>query len=709
MNRLLRPASVAIVGASPTRGSLGASVLGNLESGGYRGEIYLVNPKRTEIHGRRCHASVDLLPPNIDCAVLAIPRAGVREALGACARRGVGSAIVFAGGFAESGEEGRAEQDWIARTASRNNMIIQGPNCLGTVNYVDDIALTFVVTPRAKLQAGCDGISIVSQSGAMAAVLIANLAARKLGMAYSISTGNEAASGVEDYVEYLIDDPHTRVITMIVEQFRGARRFLALGGRALEKGKKIVLLHPGSSGAARASAATHTGAMAGDYMVMRTMVEHAGVIVADTLEQLVDVSELLLRAPSIPEKGAAVLTESGAFKALALDFCEKIGLELPAFTETVADKLRAVLPEFIPPTNPMDLTAQALVDPGLYSRTLPLIVGDERFGSLVLAIILTDETTSSMKFPPIIDAIRALPENSSRKLIIFAAMDEGAQISSAFIEELRELGVPFFPSPERALQALAIVTNRRADRAYLQFAPAKIFCELPLAAGVMPEYRSKEVLRHAGIPVPLGALAKTAEEAVGIADTIGFPVVLKAQAAELSHKSDAGGVILNLTDAAAVEAAWSRMQNNVARAVPGLVLDGVLVEKMGHRGVELILGARNDKDWGPVLMIGLGGVLAEALHDVRLLAPDVSVELIAQEIDKLKGSALLRGFRGSPAADVKTAAEIVAKLGALMLSCESIIEIDINPLVVYPAGQGAVALDALIVVSGANPKQEVIQ
>lgn len=697
MNRLLRPASVAIVGASPVRGSFGASVLGNLESAGYRGAIHLVNPKRTEILGRPCHASVDALPQNVDCAVLAIPRAGVREALEACVRKGVGSAIVFSAGFAESGEEGRAEQGWIALMARENNLIILGPNCLGMVNYVDDISLTFVVTPPAKLQPGRQGVAIVSQSGAMAAVLIANFASHSVGISYSISTGNEAASGVEDYVEHLIDDPHTRVITMIVEQFRAARRFLTLAERAFRNGKLIVLLHPGQSGAARKSAATHTGAMAGDYMVMRTKVKHAGVIVVETLEQLVDVSELLLRAPLLPVKGAAVLTESGAFKALALDFCERVGLELPSFSNSSATTLQGILPEFIPPTNPMDLTAQALVDPGLYKKTLPVIAGDNHFGSIVLAIILTDETTSAMKFPPIVEAIRELPAAAAGKPIVFAAMDEGARISQAFVEQLRDLNVPFYPSPERALLALSIVTKHAAALERRQLSSTPPISELPLSSGVMPEYRSKHVLRHAGIPIPPGALARSLAEAISIATEIGYPVVLKAQSADLTHKSDAGGVILNLRDGAAVEAAWQKMHRNVERALPGITLDGILVEKMGQPGVELIVGARHDKDWGPVLMIGLGGVLAEALGDVRLIPPDLSAELIEREIYQLKASALLRGFRGSPPADVKAAADIVSRLGSVMLSANSIVEIDINPLVLYPIGQGAAALDALIV------------
>jgi len=496
----------------------------------------------------------------------------------------------------------------------------------------------------------------------------------------------------------MIDAPHTNVVTMIVEQFRRPARFLELVKRATESGKRIVLLHPGSSSAARASAATHTGAIAGDYEVMRTKVQDAGVVMVETLEQLVDVSELLMRIPSMPRGGAAVLTESGAFKAMALDFCERIGLDLPAFTPKVDAALRALLPDFIPPTNPMDLTAQALVDPDLYRSTLPAILTDERCGSVVLAIILTDESTSRVKLPPILDAIRFMRTNPNvaPKPIVFAGMDEGAQIPPEFVEELRGMGVCFFSSPERALQALSIVTewSTTRDRVRSPAPLTRLAIEAP--SGVIPEYRSKDILKQAGIPVPAGALAQSAEEAVSIARRMRFPVALKAQSVSLSHKSDAGGVILNLRDAEAVADAWRRMHGNLALKTPELVLDGVLVEEMAVPGVELIAGARNDWDWGPVLLVGFGGVLAEALHDVRLLAPDLSVEAIMDEMYKLNGAALLRGFRGSPAPDVRAAAEIVSKLGMLMLSAESIMEVDINPLVVHPQGSGALAVDALI-------------
>jgi acyl-CoA synthetase (NDP forming) len=695
IDRLLRPRSVAIVGASPAPSSFGASVLANLQNAHFDGELYLVNPKRQQIYGRACLPSIDALPTGVDCAVLAIPRADVLQAVEACGRNGVGGVIIFSAGFAESGAQGRAEQGELAAIANKHGMIVEGPNCLGMVNFIDGIPLTFVLTPPAPY-AGTHGIAVVSQSGAMAAVVGVSLRHRELGVSFSVSTGNEAVSSVEDYVEYLIDEPHTRAILMIVEKFRQPKEFLALAARAHSLGKFIVLLHPGKSSAARASAETHTGAMVGDYQVMRTKVTHADVLMVDTLEELLDVSEMLLRFPSLPRGGAAVLTESGAFKALSLDFCQSVSLALPELSDVTSESLRKVLPDFIPPTNPLDITAQGLVDPDLYRRTLPFILADERFGSLVLGIILTDEPTSGLKFPPIIDAIRELRPS---KPVIFAGLDEGAQILPAYIQQLRALGVPFFPTPERAYRALACITSfaSRMKREIPSPPNPQLLPTPALAAGVIPEYKSKEVLRALGINTPEGSFARTVEEGIAAASRMGFPVALKSQSAQLSHKSDAGGVALNLRDEEALAAAWSHTYESVAKACPGLVLDGVLVEKMSAPGLELIVGVRNDPDWGPVLLIGSGGLLAEALHDVRLIPPDLAVEAIEEEFLELEGAALLRGFRGSPALDVRAVAEVAHRIGRFAVANPQVKEVDINPIVVYEKGLGAVALDALIV------------
>lgn len=699
MNRLLRPRSVAVVGASAKPGSLGEAVLRNLEQAQFSGDLFLVNPKGAEIRGRACLASIDDLPQGVDCAVLAIPRAGVIDAVAACARLGVGSVIIFSAGFAESGPDGRAEQERMARIARDHDMIIEGPNCLGLINGVDGIPLTFVLTPPEKLE-GEKGLAVISQSGAMAAVLGASLRSSGLRISYSISTGNEATTSVEDFVDYLIDDEHTHVIAMIVELFRQPRRFLELVHRARSQNKQIVLLHPGRTSAARESAATHTGALAGNYDVMRTLVAHAGVIIVDTIEELIDVSHILIGCGSVPRGGTVVFTESGAHKALSLDFCQDVGLPLPELTTQTAEHLRRILPDFIPPSNPLDITAQPLAEPELYQKTIPVLLSDEGFGSIVLAIILTDEATSRFKFPHLLNAIRAM---GSAKPVIFAPMNEGAPISVADVEELRTLGAALIPSPERAFRALAHLARLAKEGGRQEAVESAEPLQIDLPAGVIPEHRSKEVLVALGIATPAGALARTIEDAQRIASEIGYPIVLKAQSSDLSHKSDVGGVVLNVDSPDAVSVAWDRLHADLARAMPALRLDGVLVERMAAKGVELIVGGRNDPDWGPVVLVGLGGVLAEALHDIRLLPPDLSVDAIVAELHQLKGAALLRGFRGEPALDVRAAAAIVHRVGSLMRSAPAIKEIDINPVVVYPAGQGALALDALIATEMPEP------
>jgi acyl-CoA synthetase (NDP forming) len=688
LESLLRPTSVAIVGASDKVGSFGASVLSNLLGSGYSGTIQLVNPKRNQIDGRPCLSSVKALPEGIDCAVLAIPKEGVLEAVRGCAERGVKAVIIFAAGFSETGEIGRLDQEELVRIASESGMIIEGPNCLGMVNAIEGTALTFVTTPKLEFK-GLTGVGIISQSGAMAAVLGVAFRHHALDLTFSISTGNEAVTGVEDYVEFLIEDTHTSVIALLVEQFRQPGRFMHSVARARERGKHIVLLHPGFSSAARASAATHTGAIAGDYEVMRTKVVSVGVILVETVEELVDVTQLLLRCPRVPSGGTAVLTESGAFKALTLDLCDRISLPLPTLASSTCATLRSILPEFIHPSNPLDITAQGLVDPDLYTRILPPLLSDGNSGSVVITIILTDEATGKLKLPPILRAISSL---DWKKPIIFAGLDEGAWIDPAFVAQLRDNRVPFFPTAERAFRAIARLSRQsQTDRV-----PQSTSIATPLPKGVLTEIQSKRILATAGLPVPEGEIATTIDQGVAIADRIGYPVAIKAQSSKLLHKTEVGAVVLNLRNRNEFLEGWDRLQNNVTRNCPDLKQSDVLVERMALPGVELIIGARNDPGWGPVLVIGLGGIFAEALRDTRLLVPDSSNEEIVRELLQLRGAPLLQGFRGGHRIDLVKLAHLIRRLGDFVLQHPEVSEIDLNPVMVYP--NDAVILDALIVV-----------
>lgn len=696
IDRILRPKSVAIVGASPTKGALGNRLMNNLVAANFSGDMHLINPRRSEIDGRPCLNSIEALPDGVDVAVLAIPRAAVLDSVRQLGARGVGGAIIFSSGFAEGGEEGLAEQNAIARVASEAGMVVLGPNCLGMINFMADIELTFVGMPKSPKRAA-KRVGIVSQSGAMAAVVAVTLMAKDIPLSFYISTGNEAQSQTEDYLEYLIGDADTDVIAAICEQIRQPARFLALARRAHDAGKTIVLLHPGKSAAGRESAATHTGAMAGDYEVMRVLVERAGVVLAGDLEEMGDIVDLAVRCGPM-QPGTAILGESGAFKAMSLDTAEAIGLDLPPFTDELSPQLRAAMPEFVAVSNPTDLTAQALVDPSLYGRVFAALLQDDRVHQIIIVIIQTDYDTAHVKMPPIIEAIQQLKPN---KPVIYAGLDDGAAVPPDYIKGLRDLNVPFFPTPDRAFRAVArFAAVGKRDYAVADATAAAV--ALPAAGGVVPEYKAKALLAPLGIPFPQGRFATSIADAQAAAHEIGYPVVIKAQSADLSHKSDAGGVILNLVDDAALAAGWDRLYANVQAYDPRIVLDGVLVEGMGQRGTELIVGARNDPEWGPVILAGLGGVMAELFHDVRLLPPDLTHDAIVRELNALKAGQLLRGFRGSPALDIDAVATLIGRVGAFMRANPAVREIDINPVVVYPAGEGAVALDALMLVAPAR-------
>lgn len=689
---LLRPRSVAIIGASDKPGALGASVLANLVRQGFDGDIHLVNPKRTEIGGRPCVASVDDLPTAVHVAVLAIPRAGVLDAIRGLARKGVGAAVIFSAGFAEDGPQGLADQQEIARIARESGMVVEGPNCLGLVNFRDNVSLTFIEMPEAKAQ-GDRRVGIVSQSGAMAAVLATTMIHRDVPLSCYISTGNEAASGIEDYLAHLVDQPDTAVIALIAEHVRDPARFLAAARAARAAGKAVVLLHPGRSAAGAASAATHTGAMAGDHAVMAVHVERAGVILAESLEELGDIVEILARSPEAGAGGTGIVAESGAFKAMMLDLAEAVDLNLPKLTDADSPALRAALPDFVPVTNPMDITAQGLVDPGLYGRTLAALAQDDRIGTILLTLIQTDTGTSHVKFKAVLDALEAIGDT---KPIIVGGVDEGGAVFAEDLAALRAAGVTYLPTAERMLRALARIAAHRQGDATVAPLDARPVDGLSQVGSTIPEHRSKAIMGAQGIAFPVFALAQSAAEAVAAADRLGYPVVLKAQSPELPHKSDAGGVIVNLADADAVAAGWDRLMANLAASRPDLVLDGVLVEGMAAKGVELIVGARNDPHWGPTILVGFGGVAAELLHDVCLLPPDLTRDAIIAQIRKLRMAPLLDGFRGAPAMDIGAVADIVQRLGQMVAATPAISEVDLNPVIVYPQEQGAIALDALI-------------
>lgn len=692
--RLLRPRSIAIVGVSPEPLSVGNNVLANIHRFAFSGELHLVSRSRSEIDGHACLGSIEDLPMDVDAVVLVVPARAVHDSIAACVARGVGGVVIFASGFAEQDEVGANAQAALAEMARAANIAVLGPNCIGFVNYADGVPLTF--EPVEPTPSHGPGICVIAQSGAMQGNIRYALMGRSVPVAQSISTGNEAVLSAEDFIDLLVDDNSISAFALFVEQIRNPPRFLALARRARDASKPIVLLHPGKTKRAAAAARSHTGALAGDHAIMQACVEREGVILVSGLDELFDVTTLVTRYPRPFSGGLGVLSNSGALRGFSLDFCEDIGLDLPELAAATQVSLKAILPSFAAIDNPLDITAAGMQKPSMFGDCTAALLDDPMIGFLLVAVMGGGKPQQLNKWR----ALRPILEKSS-KPVALAYLGDDYALDSQFLEEVRESGLPFFRSPDRAMRAIARVTGRARQARQVTAGIDESMLLPHLAAGgsgLMAEWRAKQVLAKLGIATPRGALARSPDEARIIAKQIGYPLVLKAQADALAHKSDAGGVITSIPDEMALVAAYERITDNIRTYAPGLALDGLLVEQMAPRGgVEMIVGGRRDAKWGPVLVVGLGGVWTEVLHDVSIVPADADHSEIVAAIADLKGAALLAGLRGQAPCDIDAVAHVATQIAALLQEQPTIIEIDLNPLNVYPLGEGVIALDALII------------
>ena len=701
LDRLLNAKSVAIVGMSSKPQSAGHIMLKNLRENGFSGAIHLVGRTPGVIDGLTVLTDMAELPAGVDLAVLTVPASSVEATLDACMARDVGSAIVFASGFAETGEEGRREQERIGARVRAGGMVVVGPNCLGFTNYAAGFSITFVGVNKvpAMPEGTRDAVAIVSQSGGLANHLRHGLNSRGVAVAYNISTGNEMDLGLGDFVDHLVDDAATRVIMIYAEDIRRPDLFLAAAARAHAVGKPLVMLFPGRSPRAQEAAKSHTGALAGDYAVMKAMVERAGVHLVETLDEFMDVAEILSRYPAPSRGGLGILTFSGAFCGIAHDFCADIGVEIPSLSAATESELKSLLPAFISPKNPIDLGTEAVWRPELVGAGVAALLKEPAIGAVAISIPIVSPAHAKAYVEQVVKA-----RGDSVKPVAMAMLGDQLPLPPEFVEIARAGKVIVSRSSDRVLKALArivrqpdVTTPAPATRSST---PPRDLPKGTLPKGTLPEWLGKSVLEAEGIRIPGGRLVRTLDEALSAAEGIGYPVVIKAQAGALAHKTEAGGVILNLADADALAAAWSTLNANIAHAQPGLVLDGVLVEKMSAKGLELVVGGRRDPRWGPVVLIGLGGIMVEALGDVRLVAADASRAEFVAEFGRLKASKMLYGFRNLPPVDVEAAADVAVAIGRLLQATPEITDVEINPLMVYERGRGAVALDALIVSTG---------
>ncbi len=687
----MRPASVAIVGMSARANSTGHALLRNLIVNGFAGDIHLVGRNPGELDGYPILTDLRDAPRGIDVAMIAVPAAGVAEALGACIETGVATAVVFASGFAELGEAQRVEQARIGEAARAAGLSVIGPNCIGYSNYRDGFTVAFANVYRLERIAPdtIDGVAVVSQSGGLGGHLRFGLQARGVAVSYTISTGNEMDLGLAEFADFLVDDTATRVIALFAEQLHRPEALLQAAARARAAGKAIVLMHSGRGARAQAAAASHTGALAGDYAVMRALVERAGVVVVDSLDELLDVSEVLARTPIPRPGGLGIVTLSGAFCGIALDFADDAGIDVPPLSSASTERLAAMLPGYVTPRNPLDLGTEPIWKPELLRDGVATMLADPAIGGLVLSI-----PGGPALATPFLTNVIAGAAGSTTPLVVAVHGDE-MPLPDAARDAARAAKLVVARSSDRALRAIAAVVAWGNRHIAVPRPPAAPVVLPALRPGTQPEWASKRVLAQLGIATPPGRLAVNVDEALAIAHDVAGPVALKAQAASLTHKTDAGGVMLDVRGADAVRAAWFTLHANVARVAPQVVLDGVLVEAMADRGVELIVGARRDPHWGPIVVVGLGAVFVEVFDDVRIIAADAGPDEIRRELSRLRAAGVLDGVRGQPPVDREAIVRVVVALGDLLRATPQIVEVDINPLVVH--AQGAVALDALVV------------
>ncbi|WP_426954340.1 acetate--CoA ligase family protein [Muricoccus radiodurans] len=696
LDAILTPRSIAIIGASQDETKVGGRPVELLRRHGFPGTIYPVNPRAAEVQGLRAYPSVAALPEAPDLAIIAVAAEATPDALDACAAKGVRGAVIFSSGFAELGEAGQALQARLRETARRSGMRVLGPNCLGAVSIAERSIATFSIVLESSLpQAGPLGIA--SQSGNIGSYTALLARERGAGVSRFLTTGNECDVDIADAIAWLARDGATKVILCVLETCRHAPRLVAALEEARAAGKPVIALKIGASEAGQAAAASHTGALAGSDAVFDAVLRRAGAVRVQGVEQLLDLGHAAaVLGDRLPKsRRAMLLTASGGFGVLMADAASAAGLSLPMPSEATQARILAAVP-YASPRNPIDATAQMSSRPEILETVLSAVLEDEDCDALLILL------SASLYLPRLrgvyMPTLRRLRERHPDKIVMLAV--HGPQDA---IAELNAMGYPVADGVGPSTLALAGLCNLAAARSLPPLPPAP-----PPAAPLDPdtirtEAGAKAALAATGVPVLPERVVASAAEAAEAATGMGFPVVLKILSPDLPHKTEVGGVVLDLPDAAAVAEAHDAMLARVRAAAPAARIEGVLVSPMVRGGTEMILGTKRDPVFGPVVLVGLGGIFAEVIGDVAVRPAPVDEAEAAAMLRSLKAFPVLDGARGRPKADLPAAAHAIAALSRFAAQhAATVAEIDINPLLLRPEGQGAVALDALIVPATEN-------
>ncbi len=699
LETLLNPQTVAVVGASRTAGKVGHDIVKNLIDGGFQGKIVPVNPSAEEILGLPCVADLRTSNEKVDLGVISVPVPMVRAAVESCIHAGAKSIVVITAGFKEVGREGADREREITQICRSHGVRLLGPNCLGLINTHHQMNASFAAHMPEK-----GHISVMSQSGALCTAILDWAAGRLLGLAKVISIGNKADIGESDLLQALAADPETNVIVGYLESIGSGNEFIR-AAEAAASAKPVVVLKSGTTSAGVKAASSHTGSLAGADMAYGAAFRRAGVIRADDFESLFDCATALAMQPLPKGKRVAIITNAGGPGIMAADAAEHAGMEVATLPRSRATALKKRLPAAASVGNPIDVLGDA--DPDRYVTALNAAQDAESVDAII--VILTPQ---AMTQPA--ETARAIAKNLRGEKPVLAAFMGGRDVMPGR-EELVHSSLPDYTSPERAVRALRAMCDyaewrRRPPRVVTRFPVNRRRVERIVSRHQrtgrlqVSEVEAKEVLRAYNFAVPDGAMATTAEEAVDVATRIGYPVAMKIVSPDVVHKSDLGGVRINLANSEAVRDAYDLMILRISRQLPEARLEGVYVEQMASRGREVIIGMSRDPQFGPMLMFGLGGIFVEVMKDVTFHLAPITQEEAMQMLMGTRSYELLKGARGQSGVDLYAIATALQRLSQLATDFPQIAELDINPYIVGEVGADSFVADARMTLSEISVK-----
>lgn len=685
---------VAILGASTNPKKLSYGILENLLTYGYQGGVYPVNPNADSILGKKAYPSIADVPDPVELAVVVLPVTVIMDTMRQIGERGIKNVVIITGGFKELGPEGAEIENSVKKLAKSYGMRVVGPNCVGTVDVRTGLNSTFIkgVPPAGP-------IAFISQSGAICGGVIDLIINSKIGFSHFASLGNEMDVTETDMLEYFAEEEDVKVIAMYVEGIQDGPRFMRVA-REVSMKKPIVFLKAGKNDAGAKAVSSHTGSLAGSYAAYQSALKQAGVIEVSTINELFNLAWALGSQPLPKGKRVAITTNAGGAAALAADSLDFNGFELAKISSEIQARLREKLNPSAQVSNPVDMLGS--VSPEDYLWSLGNLDQDE--GVDVLLPILVPQALVDT-----VGVAKAWVEMSSQteKTLLTCLMGERSTAESEQILNLNN--VPVYPFPDQAgpvLKGMWEYRQRLERRPYeevsLSTADKAKIEDAKVAIGqrkVIGEFESRLLLDAYGIPNVPGGLARTADEAETIAENIGYPVVLKIVAEGLIHKSDAGGIVLNLQNSEELRVAYDELLDRIRKNEPSAEIIGAMVEKMAKKGVEVIVGMRRDVTFGPLMMFGMGGTMVELVKDIQFRVAPLSKEDIHSMVSDTMAGKLLNGYRGAPVADFHSLYEVIAQLSHLALENTEIQEIEINPLIVYPQDEGVVAIDSRMILA----------